>query len=200
MNYRLSFLNPFISHFIIVFVTCSFLYSEVHAQKLVSSQDGEHKSSLVFEPIMPIVTNEIQLNGEGTINDQTLIRVCVDISHPYSEDLEMYLLSPHGQKVELSTHNGSSKAFYNNTCYSTHAEMSITRAITPVEYEYLPEGKFSDFIGSAIAGKWTLSVSDYILEDDGKLNSWSLEVSNNILSREWRTMSKSPSSLIIAKN
>ena len=62
---------------------------------------------------------------------------------------------------------------------------SITSGKAPFTGDFLPEGRFADLIGSEIAGDWTLSVSDKIIDDDGQINSWSLEITNNLSSTKY---------------
>ncbi|MFK8101045.1 MAG: proprotein convertase P-domain-containing protein, partial [Saprospiraceae bacterium] len=101
--------------------------------------------------------------------------VCVDLETNFNADISLFLESPSGQILELSTFNGGSGDDYNNTCFSPSATVPITSGFSPFSGTFLPEGDWSDLDGSTANGEWKLRVSDaFGLTDVGLLKSWSI--------------------------
>lgn len=108
------------------------------------------------------------------------------VKHEWAADLDMFLISPAGKQVELSTDNGSGNDNYGNpdnglcnqfTTFISHSlpgacnAPMITNGSAPFIGEFLPEeslGKFDDF--SSPVGIWTLKICD-----DGKEHYGTLE-------------------------
>lgn len=101
--------------------------------------------------------------------------VDVIIAHGNPGDLDIYLKSPNGTEIELSTDNGdfglssSTPDNYGNpdNCpsqvarFASWASLAITAAGQgPFIGNFRPEGNFSDFNGQAPNGTWTLRVCD----------------------------------------
>lgn len=101
--------------------------------------------------------------------------VCVNLETDFDGDIRLYLKSPSGQTMELSTNNGGAGDNYTNTCFTPGASTSITGGSAPFTGEFIPEGDWSDLDGSTINGVWELLVSDgFGLTKFGVLNSWSI--------------------------
>ncbi|MBK6766231.1 MAG: proprotein convertase P-domain-containing protein [bacterium] len=99
-----------------------------------------------------------------------------DIEHTYDGDLDIYLISPSGTYVELSTNNGSADPDYINTVFDDEAATDITAGSAPFTGSFRPEGNLSDFDGEPINGDWTLLVYDDAGLDEGFINDWTLEI------------------------
>ena len=97
---------------------------------------------------------EVELHAYGTAN----------------ENLDIFLVSPDGTRVELSTDNGGASNAYGISCddgdrtrFSDSASLSITSS-TFTSFPrgtYRPEGSLADFNGkgsSAVNGTWTLEI------------------------------------------
>ncbi|MFZ9028070.1 MAG: HYR domain-containing protein, partial [Crocinitomicaceae bacterium] len=110
-----------------------------------------------------------------------LSSLCLNIEHTYDGDLDIFITSPQGTTLELTTDNGSSGDNYFNTCFDMSASTPITSGFAPFSGSYLPEGAggFSVFDGEDPNGTWTLSVSDDAAFDTGQLLFWSLNFENN---------------------
>lgn len=80
------------------------------------------------------------------------LSVTVSITHTYSGDIQIDLVSPSGTTVRLKSTSSTSTPNINAT--------------------YAPTG----FNGQASAGNWKLVVKDLAAADTGKLNSWSLSI------------------------
>lgn len=95
------------------------------------------------------IKSTIDIADGGTIAD---LSVTVDITHPYSGDLNVILEHPNGDIVILAESGDSS-------------EDNIQKTFT-----------VDDFVGLDAQGTWTLHVWDEAQYDEGTLNEWSLEV------------------------
>ena len=147
------------------------------------------------------------LNGEGTpgtagqnysssaltvsgvcpnvISASTYIDVNVNLNHTFVGDLVIYLLSPNGTNLLLSSLNGGSGDNYVSTHFITTATTNITAGIAPFTNNYLPEGGFSTLIGSPINGTWSLFVGDENAGDTGSLINWSISFQAPTVSYSW---------------
>ena len=117
-------------------------------------------------------TNSVlEIADSGPIGD---IDVVVDISHSWAADLEAFLISPDGTRIELFTNVGGGGENFSETVLDNEAPLSITKGQAPFTGSYQPEGSLSDFYGMNITGTWILEISDIATGDFGDLNSWSL--------------------------
>ncbi|MEQ8707129.1 MAG: proprotein convertase P-domain-containing protein [Phaeodactylibacter sp.] len=106
--------------------------------------------------------------------------VCVNIETNWNGDINLFLESPSGQTLELSTGNGGGSDNYTNTCFTPTAVASITTGTGPFTGNYLPEGNWADLTGSTINGNWILRASDaFAPVDVGEFTSWSITFNNN---------------------
>ena len=125
--------------------------------------------------------NEFQVNvatapGTSLGSDVYLKELRFIISHEWAADLDIYLKSPAGVMVEVTTDNGDTFDHYGNpndgtcgeyTAFRTHTSVGACNLVNvmdgaaPFIGAYLPEGNFSDFNdGSSPLGLWTLMVCD----------------------------------------
>ena len=112
------------------------------------------------------------------------------ITHTFDGDLDIFLISPFGTQVELSTDNGGGGDNFTNTVFDDAAATSITAGAAPFTGSFRPEGLLSAFNGQDAFGTWTLRVTDDEGADIGLINSWGLDI-------EGRTTVPEPSSLAI---
>ncbi|WP_448556657.1 M6 family metalloprotease domain-containing protein [Thalassotalea montiporae] len=101
------------------------------------------------------IQDVISIDAQGEIAG---VSVAVDINHSYRGDLMIQLVAPSGEIVVLK--NVESDARSN------------------VKFIYTPESTptLNNLIGSEIKGDWILQVRDLWSEDQGILNTWSLEI------------------------
>lgn len=111
--------------------------------------------------------NMTSLTQSGNICD---INVIIDITHTYDGDLDIYLESPEGTTIDLSTGNGGSEDNYSSTTFDDDASTSITSGSAPFNGTYSPEGLLSDFNGESPTGTWILHIRDNTGGDAGTLN------------------------------
>jgi gliding motility-associated-like protein len=113
--------------------------------------------------------------------------VCVNIQHKWVDDLDLFLISPGGQFIELSSDNGSNCDNYNNVCFSPTANQSITfgEPWTPCGANiqapfsngaFQPEGVWSDLWDGSFPtnGTWQLLVLDDQAGFIGTILDWSI--------------------------
>ncbi len=124
----------------------------------------------------------------GTILDATsqIVSVCLNLTHPYDSDVELYLQAPNGAVMELSTDNGGSGDNYTGTCFTPVATLPITAGTPPFTGDFLPEGNWTDLNGTPVAGDWALLVSDDQNGISGNLLGWTITfVNDNNITYDW---------------
>src|SRR5687767_15161853 len=144
-------------------------------------------SSAVAIVSSTVVTSTINVVGAGPlIADMT---VQTFITHTFSSDLDIVLVSPAGTIVTLTTDNGGSfDNVFNGTVWDDDADpdgqvpyTSNQNLTTDHTYTNLvvatplsPEEPLAAFNGENPNGIWTLRVSDDAAGDVGIINSWTL--------------------------
>ena len=98
------------------------------------------------------------------------------MTHDKDEDLDIYLISPDGTRVELSTDNGGTNDNYIDTVFDDEASTPITAGTAPFTGTFQPEGSLADFNGLASLGAWTLEITDDSDLYGGTLTSWEIEI------------------------
>ncbi len=104
------------------------------------------------------------------------VNVQLDISHRRDQDLDIYLRSPDGTRVELFTDVGGNGDHFAGTVLDDQASVSITAGSAPFSGTYRPEGSLAAFSGQNAVGTWTLEITDDRFFYSGTLDSWSLIV------------------------
>ena len=104
----------------------------------------------------------VTVSGVGTINaSYGLAQVCVTITHPYTEELEILLKAPDGTIVPLSIQNGGSGNNYTGTCFTATASTPVKFGTAPFSGSFLPEGYLGAVNnGQNANGVWNLVVQD----------------------------------------
>ncbi|MCO4773092.1 MAG: proprotein convertase P-domain-containing protein, partial [Deltaproteobacteria bacterium] len=122
-------------------------------------------------------------NGQVTVTATVLatdpivdIDVRLDIDHTFVADLEIFLTSPGGTVVELTTDNGGSGNDFIGTVFDDEAVDPITGIPNTGSYtgRYIPEGALSGFDGENPAGTWSLAITDDAGADTGTVVGWEL--------------------------
>ena len=138
-------------------------------------------------PIQSTFNNSgsISIPDEGTVHDTLEIsdsisildlNVQLNISHTRDADLEVYLLSPSGTRVQLFADEGGTGDNFFDTTLDDEASSPISSGSAPFTGSYSPEENLSQFIGEDAIGTWTLEVTDDRKHQVGTLNSWSLTI------------------------
>ncbi|WP_336067934.1 reprolysin-like metallopeptidase [Mesoflavibacter sp. CH_XMU1404-2] len=119
-------------------------------------------------------TSIINVTEDAPVAD---VNVTISIDHAWNSDLDIFLISPQGTIVELSTGNGGSSDNYTNTVFDQDASTPITAGTAPYTGVFVPEGDLSVLNGEMSSGDWTLSVDDtYGAADGGTILSFDIEL------------------------
>ena len=135
-------------------------------------------------PAAPITTGAANVVNATltsvTVGVVTDVNVSLDITHTFDGDLDIFLVSPSGTRVELSTDNGSGGDDYVGTVFDDEGvDGAITAGTVPYTGSFTPEGSLADVDGEPSAGVWTLEITDDAGGDDGTLNSWGLTIESD---------------------
>jgi subtilisin-like proprotein convertase family protein len=104
------------------------------------------------------------------------VEVEVNITHTWDADLDVYLISPSGTRVELFTDAGSSGDNFTDTIFDDQAGVGIASGAAPFSGTYRPEGALSALVGQNPNGLWQLEITDDAGGDIGTLNGWALRL------------------------
>lgn len=121
------------------------------------------------------VTSTLSVSGAPAAISRVIVRLSV--THPYVGDVAVYLVSPGGTEITLSSGNGGSSDNFTNTVFDDTAATSITYGYAPFTGTYRPEEALSNLNGGAPNGTWQLRVADeYSGWGAGTLDSWGIVV------------------------
>ncbi len=139
----------------------------------------ERSEPLQIHPVNTSVVSALVVAGVSppVLQPNVIRSVCLDITHGWVDDLDIYLIAPGGRVLELMTDCGANGKNFAQTCFTPNATRKIaeaTAADAPFTGEWQPEGLWSDLWGSPANGIWRL-----ILRDDqngfvGTLQRWSI--------------------------
>ncbi|MEZ4883146.1 MAG: proprotein convertase P-domain-containing protein [Chitinophagales bacterium] len=140
------------------------------------------------------VDSEGLLNNAGGVGTTSISSVCVAIEHSVPTQIEIYLTSPQGTTIELSSGNGSAGLCFSSNnygnysganpvelCFVDGAAQNITSYCAGSNGQagdWNPENGFDAFDGESPIGAWILSVEDNFIFTTGTFDSWSINFSN----------------------
>ncbi len=119
----------------------------------------------------PITVSGVTQQTPGVL---PIVSVCVNLTHTWDEDIQMYLQCPNGTQIQLSTGNGLDGDNYTNTCFVPTGAPSILTGAAPFSGSFMPEQAFSTLNACAVNGTWNLVVSDNYAGDIGTILDWSI--------------------------
>lgn len=123
-----------------------------------------------------VSTNWSSITVPGQISRIADVNVTVNFQHDWIPDLDVYLISPAGTRVELFTDLVTNEHLMVSTTLDDQARKSINAAESPFTGRFMPEGSLDSLIGEEAQGTWYLEFSDDNVNDFGRLNGWSLEL------------------------
>ena len=127
------------------------------------------------------VSSVIAVSGisPNTVGTNPIVSVCLDITHPFDDDLKITLKCPGGTTITLVPANnyGLGGTDFTSTCFVTGSP-SITAATPPYTGSYAPSQPFSNLNACIVDGNWTLKVVDNAGGDVGNLVDWSITFNN----------------------
>jgi subtilisin-like proprotein convertase family protein len=137
-------------------------------------------------PINDYATTEYNLTVSGlnpaNIDTTTfgLETVCVNLTHTWNADIDMYIVAPDGTTSMLVSGQGGSDDNYTNTCFNTSASQPITAGWSPFTGTFRPMGQMGRVNnGQNANGVWKLRITDTYPADAGTMISWSITFGNN---------------------
>jgi subtilisin-like proprotein convertase family protein len=130
------------------------------------------------------VIDKLFLRGSARIAD---LNVAIRINHTADADLNIYLVSPKGKFVELSTDNGGAGNNFGtgpNSCrgngglttFADEVGRSIRQGSAPFDGTFRPQTPLSALDGDRIGGTWRLMVFDDDARDTGTIGCFALAV------------------------
>lgn len=145
---------------------------------------GNHPPSNPFESSIQV--NSVAPNTLTNPQDQ-IESVCINIENNWNSDINVWLQSPSGQLLELTSGNGGGSDNYTNTCFTPSATTPIISGTGPFTGEFSPEGNWNALTGATINGSWTLLATDaFAINDVGEITSWSITFnSQNTITYSW---------------
>ncbi|WP_202617505.1 Ig-like domain-containing protein, partial [Roseimaritima sediminicola] len=143
--------------------------------------DFTNDTDLAIPDSGPLVTSTQFVSGYSDLIGD--VDVTLNVDHTFTGDLEIFLVSPSGTIVELTTDNNGGDNFISTT-FDDEAGVDVVDGHNPYAGRFRPEGNLSDFDGEDPNGTWTLRVLDDFAFDTGTLRSWTLSISTNDVSTE----------------
>ncbi len=154
----------------------------------VSSETGAVTTAV------PLLDNDVTLSRitiAPQISRVTDVNVTLNFVHMAIPDLDVFLFSPSGTRVELFTDLNSNASNLTNTTFDDEAGQRIVESSAPYTGRFVGESFLDKFDGENPSGDWTLEIVDDNQTDTGTLISWSLELTKIGLSAAQVTLSSS---------
>jgi len=112
------------------------------------------------------------------------LKVQLNISYNYDDDLTIVLVSPSGTQVTLSDGNGGEEGGFFDTIFDDDASTPVSLGSAPFSGSYRPDQPLSALNGENARGDWKLQVSaafniDHFLDGEGSLDGWSMEINGS---------------------
>ena len=137
--------------------------------------------SFSIAPVNTSITSTINVFGvlPTTLKPGMIKSVCLNATHGWADDLDVYLVSPGGQFMELMTDCGANGKNFTSTCFTPDASKPIGQATAldaPFTGNWQPEGFWSDLWSGAfpVNGNWKLQVKDDQNGFAGTLIDWTI--------------------------
>ena len=126
--------------------------------------------------VIGLGTFQSTLSVAGLTSNVTELEVALDITHTRDSDLEVFLISPAGTRVELFRNLGGNGQNFTATRFDDQAAYSIRTGTAPFTGRYRPVQPLSSFQNEDGNGIWRLEIIDNVPGFTGNLNSWSLQL------------------------
>jgi subtilisin-like proprotein convertase family protein len=121
-----------------------------------------------------------KINSYITVPTQTSrltdVNVTLSLTHSFLADLDIYLVSPRGTRIELVSDLVSNEPDMISTSFDNVAPTGILTGSSPFTGRFRPEGTLEDLNGENPSGVWTLEITDDNPTDFGTLMSWGLNI------------------------
>jgi len=151
---------------------------EILSSKQIMGGNYANQEAKVLLP-RSVVVSEIQVDESVIIGD---LNVQLSITHSYVAQLDGYLISPDGQRIELFAAVGGSDDHFDRTVFDDEASINITRSRPPFRGNFQPgaiakrQPGLSSFKGKNLRGVWQLMIRSSRSDRAGVLHDWALIV------------------------
>lgn len=139
--------------------------------------DASSDLSTTSTPTLPILDRDTVVDSV-TIPPQLArvrdVNVEINLTHDQLGDLDVYLISPAGTRVELFTDVGNNGDEMTGLVIDDEARDNITSGSAPFTGRFQPESPLSAFDGEDVSGTWMLEITDDTNRHSGILESWTL--------------------------
>lgn len=126
-----------------------------------------------------MIDDSIYVSNGSTISDVNLF---LSLNHQRTNNLEIMIISPSGDSVELISDYTGIAASYSNitTIFDDQADSTIINGrYVDLGPRIKPLNGMSGFNGESAAGYWRLKIRDNTLGFGGKLNAWGVQINNS---------------------
>jgi subtilisin-like proprotein convertase family protein len=142
-----------------------------------------YSSTGVPRPIPDLVpvSSTLTVNNGPTISSIEVVNL--GIEHTWPEDMDVYLVSPAGTRVQLFTDicGGDPNWTQANTGFTLAdgAAAVVGTTCPPGSGAYKPEGALAALIGQPSSGTWGFEITDDTPQDVGILHGWGLRLGSS---------------------
>ncbi|MBE9576158.1 PKD-like domain-containing protein [Flavobacterium proteolyticum] len=148
--------------------------------------------------------------GSTITSASQITSVCINMEHSYLGDLEIRLVSPTGQSIILKAYPGGGGTYLGcplddpavgpgtgrNYCFTPTATTLMVNGATTAcgtpsvgsinAGNYMPVNPFTNLIGSALNGNWSLIVTDNLGIDNGYIFNWSINFDSSLIPSDYQ--------------
>ena len=146
--------------------------------KATSVPAGTHAShEFQVIPTRGTIYSDIVVRDTEPVGD---LNVQISITHTHDSYLDVFLIGPDEERIELFTGVGGEDDHFQNTILDDEAMRSITEGRPPFSGTYRPEAvrkqlpSLRHYYGKEISGTWTLQIRAERSDRPGALHGWSL--------------------------
>jgi subtilisin-like proprotein convertase family protein len=166
----------------------------VNSIEVLASQSNAPGTPIVDFNCPDGVSDTIHVAGFPESVQSDNICVTINLTHTFVADLQIYLIAPNGEILNLMMNNGGGDDNLVNTQFCDNFAETLSSSLPPYTGTFLPFGSLSPgacgFVAnvssfSAIGGgninpngMWILKVFDVYGGDQGVLNNWSVELTS----------------------
>lgn len=126
-------------------------------------------------PIMWGTTNATSTLSVAEIGLVVKAGVRFDAVHTWDADVDLFLVSPAGTSIDLTTGNGGSNDNFSGTLFLDSASVPITAGTAPFAGTFRPETALATVNGEGTNGDWVFQINDnYPAADNGTVNGLEL--------------------------
>ena len=106
----------------------------------------------------------------------TDLDVTINVTHTYDGDLDLFLISPDPDTIQLFSGLGQSGDHFIYTRFDDQAETNIDDGIPPFTGRFHPFENLVSFTNDSAAGTWTLLARDGAPDDEGFIENFTLHI------------------------